>query len=350
MTLSYYFSKIPYTCIWHVLKLFRKHPVIAFYCDNELDIEIFRNIELKHATFVAKNKKIKKYLKQQGILAKKLPAFPDVVIMARHALHKFPAKSVIKIGLRHGPYHFKKMIAPAKYNAFDLFLLTSNSELEIARQLGFETCVSGGYPKLDSFKKTKTIQKSQELFQKFQLSKQKKTLLFSATWDGSGLSAIGKWVEKIETLSEKFNIIVTLHPKMSSRFPQKIQNIGEIQLAEPDNLIECMIMADFLISDTSSIIGEFCALDKPIITFKMDVANRLTPEIATMIAEISLQIDDFEELPNAIDLYLQNPDFKKQNRSKWNRIMFDDVTISHGKKATDVILSFLQAKGVLHDS
>jgi CDP-glycerol glycerophosphotransferase (TagB/SpsB family) len=350
MTLSYYFLKIPYTCIWHVLKLFRKQLVIAFYCDNELDYEMFRNIKLKQATFVTKNKKIKNYLKQQGILAKTLPAFPDVVIMARHALHKFPAKSVIKIGLRHGPYHFKKMIAPAKYNAFDLFLLTSNSELEKAKQLGFRTCASGGYPKLDSFKQKDFIQRSRNLFKSYQFSEQKKTLLFSATWDGSGLSAVDKWIEKIETLREKFNIIVTLHPKMSFHYAQKIQSKANIQLAKPNHLIECMLMADFLISDTSSIIGEFCALDKPIITFKMDVSKRLTPEIATMIAEISQQIENFEELPNAIDLYLQNPDFKKQNRSKWNQIMFDDVTISHGKKATDVILSFLQAKGVLHDS
>jgi CDP-glycerol glycerophosphotransferase (TagB/SpsB family) len=350
MTLSYYIFKIPYSLFWTIKKKLRKKSVIAYYCDNETDYEIFKNMELENIIYIAKNKATYQFLTTKGLKVNLLPAFPDVVIMARHALHKFPSPKIIKIGLRHGPYHFKQMVNAAKYNAFDLFLMTSEKEVEIAEKMAIISSVSGGYPKLDSFKQAERIKKSKELFQSFHFSLQRKTLLFSSTWDDSGISAVQKWIDKIETLTENFNIMVTLHPKMSKKYVKKLNNNVNIRIVQPDILIECMMMADFLISDTSSIIGEFCTLDKPIITFKIEPDKRLTPTIANMIADISLQIDNFRELEGAIGKYEQNSDLKKTNRNKWNQIMFDDVNISHGKKATEIILSFLQKKGVFYDS
>jgi CDP-glycerol glycerophosphotransferase (TagB/SpsB family) len=344
MTLSYYILKYPYSLLW---KLLKKNNEIAYYCDNELDLEILRNINIPGAFYIARNAKIARIIKKNKLKVKKWPAFPQTVIMARHAFHRFPSKEIIKIGLRHGPYHFKKMISKEKYDAFDLFLLTSKTELEKAINLGFKNVVVGGYPKLDSFFLPETAAESKELFHKWHLLPERKNLLFSATWDRSGLSAIDRWIDRIGSLTNSFNVLVTLHPKMSSHYRRKLQKIEGIRFVPSGDLTACMVLADYLICDTSSIIGEFCALNKPIITFRMEAKNRLTPEITEMISRISLQIDHFDELISAIGDYIRNPQLKQKERDYFNKIIFDDLDVKQGKKAEMRILDFLRQKGVI---
>lgn len=339
MVFSYYLLKIPYSIIWELKNFFKKNDDIVFYCADELDWIVFRNVynHLNNISIVSKNRKVQTDLKKLGIKSSLIPAFPKTVIMTRHALHKFPCKKINKIGMRHGPYHFKKMISKNKYNAFDMYFFTSAKELEIAEKLGITSGVIGGFPKLDdTFNDSINNSDLQELRKKIGINLNKPTILFSATWEKSEMSAIHKWINKIDSLSDDYNILVTLHPFMRNKYEFK-----NCFLINDRDIIPYLKLSDIIIGDTSSILAEACALNKPIITFKIDNAKRLSNEIKKIISEISIQIEDFSELKSAINNLLLNPHLLRQSQKKWNTIMFDKLDGKASKRIGEAIVKYL---------
>lgn len=343
MTFSYYIYKIPYSLIWKISKLFRKKQTIAFYCDNELDFEVFKNINIENSYYISRNKRVLDHLKSKGIASKIWPSYPDVVIMARHAHYRFPCNNIIKIGLRHGPYHFKKMINASKYNKFDLFLMTSEKEVEIGNKLGITSAVSGGFPKLDSLLNDSINSDSLEkLSSKLKIDKNKKTLLFSATWNNSGMSAIEKWYNRLSEISYKYNILVTVHPFTDDLYKNAIRNNEETTYIEDDDLYPYMKLSDALISDTSSIIAEYCTLYKPIICFNTDNADRTDPEVTKIIDNISLKVNDFVELTSKLTGELSDPTKRKKEQKIAVKLFFDDDKPDKGEKASKIILEYIK--------
>lgn len=344
MVLSGYLLIIPYWCCWQIQRLLGKLDGIVFYVESEHDYFIMEYM-LPHIRepykIMARNKKVAGKLLERGVKTTVWPGFPSFLVMTRHAFHRFPIQAIKKIGMRHGPYHFKRMIHSRKYNAFDLFLFTSETETSIAAQKGIQCGAAGGYPRLDAFRDPKTIQQCHQLSQKAGFVNQKKNLLFTSTWDKSGMSGIDHWVGNLHELTTEYNIMVSLHPMMAKSYVSRVKNTPGILLVGSDELPAHMLLADFLVSDTSSVIAEFCALNKPIITFRVPSVKRLTPEIQQMISDISLQITHVDELAGAVNHYLEQPDFKRSNREHWNKIIFDNVHISHGAKAAQIINDFI---------
>ena len=344
MTLSYYIHKLPYSLIWKFLKIFRKEKKIAFYCDNEQDLEIFKNLKIDNSYYVSRNQKVKDYLKTKGISSKRWPSYPDILIMARHAHHRFPSNDIVKIGLRHGPYHFKKMIDASKYNKFDLFLMTSQEEVVLANELGISTAVSGGFPKLDSLLNDSiSTEYLEKLSSDLKLDKNKKTLLFSATWNDSGMSAIERWYNRLSEISYKFNILVTVHPFTDELYKNALKKNKDITFISDSYLYPYMKLSDVLISDTSSIIAEYCPLYKPIICFKTDNAKRTAPDVSEIIDNISLKVNDFEELLSKLTDELSDPDKRKKEQKKAVKLFFDDDKPNKGEKASRIIQNFISS-------
>lgn len=350
MPLAYYIYKYPYKLIWHILKTFRRKPKVVFYCADPIDFIIFKPVQkyLPEIPIVAKNKRTANYLKQNNIKYRKMPSFPDAVIMCRHAAHKFPERKIVKVGMRHGAYHFKRFTNPRNYNAFDLYLLTSSAELKFAKSLRISSAKAVGFPKLDSaFDGTYDNDYLINLKNNMNLDKNKKTVVFSATWDKSGMSAIDKWYNKLDRLSKLYNILVTVHPWTLKKYIQRLKSYSTIYFIESPDILPYLMIADVLVSDTSSIIGEFCALDKPIITFRAPLGKRSIPEIREMIKNISIQINDFEEIYDAIKRCLKNPMEKSPERKAANKIMFDNLDGKAGKRAAGEIEKLLKEKGLM---
>jgi CDP-glycerol glycerophosphotransferase (TagB/SpsB family) len=337
--------RLPYWLCWQFLRLTGRLHGTVFYLEWLHDYYIIEHI-LPHIRgpyrIAARNRSLAGKLKAIGVDAMVWPVFPGTLVMARHALHRFPIKGVRKIGLMHGPYYFKKMVSAKRYNAFDLYLFTSESVLEQARQHGVACGKVGGYPRLDAFRDPKVLRMRETL--SAGLSDAKKTVLFTATWDQSGQSAVHKWAGHVEALKEKYNVIISLHPMMSAGISGQLRQIEGIRMASQQELYACMLLADILVSDTSSVIAEFCALDKPVITFSVGRARRLTPKIQAMIQEISLQIDGVEELDKAIARYRDEPSLRRENRRRWNRLMYGEIKIPHGLLAASGINAFIASK------
>jgi len=340
MVFSYYIYKFPYKLVWHLLKVFNKNPDLVVYCADPLDYEVMAPVlkYLPEVEFVVKNTKTAQYLESQGIPFKRMPCFPKAVIMSRHAAHKFPEKKITKFGMRHGAYYFKKLTGASNYNDFDVFMVTSQNEVEKMVEEGITVATAVGFPKIDPlFDGTYSETFLSSIRQKAQLDHSKKTIIFSATWDGSGMSAIRKWINFLPELTEQYNVLTTVHPWTSKKYKQKLSQMNNIFHITDAKVIPYLAISDVMVSDISSIIAEFCALDKPIITFEVPKTNRSLPEIEALLKRISIQVRNLPELKNAIQHSLQNPEEKSQNRQQANKLMFDKLDGMAGKRAAKII-------------
>lgn len=342
MVFSYHLSKYPYRLIYKLLKLLGKAGQTVFYCREIQDWEAFEPVQkhLKPLGIVSNKPEVRKYFRKQGIRVRGLPVFPKAVIMARHSCYKFPSAEIIKIGLRHGPYHFKKMTRAENYNQFNLYLMTSRDDVAEGEKTGINCAVAVGYPKLDpALSRTYSREFLQQLSQRAGIKADKPILLFSATWLGSGMSALLAWCDRLGELKDHYNLIVTLHPWIGEEYRRRVQ-AGGAYLIE-GNHIPYIYLADIVIGDTSSLLAEACALDKPIITWQTGRARRSLEKIDQILRSISLRIDGWEQLQPAIERLLRDPELLRSARAEANKLMFDELDGRAGKRAAREICKLI---------
>ncbi|MCF6256611.1 MAG: CDP-glycerol glycerophosphotransferase family protein [Gammaproteobacteria bacterium] len=342
MVPAYYLLKLPYTLAWHIKHRLGKTEDVVLYCANTLDYQIFAPIQkyLKPLPVVAKNRKVQQELVSIGVTASRLPSFPEGVIMCRQAAYRFPATSIKKIGLRHGAYHFKPFANPDSYNLLNRFFMTSSTEVKQAEDAGIHCGVAIGYPKLDpAFDGSIDANTLAVTRQNLKLDANKKTILFTATWDKSGLSAISQWAHKLTPLAQRYNVLVTVHPWTATEHIDNIRNTPGVHYLGSHDILPHIMIADVCIGDASSILAECCALDKPMITFKMPEGKRTVPHVHKMIRNFSLQIEHVNALDEAIQQCLATPDAKQSQRAEANHIMFDQLDGLAGKRAADEIIT-----------
>jgi len=221
--------------------------------------------------------------------------------------------------------------------------MTSETEVKTAKNVGINNTVSGGFPKLDSL--TDGSIKGTDikaLRTKIGMNNGKKTLLFSSTWKGSGMSALDKWIDRLEELKNEYNILVTIHPLSDKNDRKKLQNTENIYFIEENFIYPYMIMSDALISDTSSIIAEYCVLYKPVIVFDTPDAGRTDPEVSELINKLSYKINGFDDLLNLLPEVWNEPHSRINEQKNAVKIFFDDDSPGKGKRSSDIINTFLK--------
>lgn len=347
MVFSEILLKLPYCIIWYLKTKIKNKKTVAFYCHEVLDYEIFRNVHkfLPQISIIAKNQEIANTLsKRYRVKCKIYPAFPDVILMARHSLHLFPCKKIIKIGMRHGAYHFKNFISADKYNRFDLFFFTSQKEVEEAKTIGINNGSWGGFPKCDRlFDKDFTDEITK--FKEENFDPSKKSLLFSSTWDGSGLSGVDFWYDKLHEIADKYNIFVTLHPWVAKNKVEKIKATNNVYFIENyDDIYKYILIADAFVADTSSIIAELMLTGKPIITFRLPQGGRLTKEIYDLLEKYTIRVNNFQELKEEISKLEVNK--REIDYSECLELFFSDGIGRHGQMMAKKITEFLFKKGI----
>lgn len=333
MVASYYLLKPVYALCWRILNLFKPRRHTVFYCHSAVDMQNWLPVQkyLKPIPLVSDKLQTRIALRKMGYKVQALPVFPKAVIMCRVAAHKFPSRKVIKIGMTHGAYHFKRLTSARNYNLFQLYLFTSEADLAIAQDKGVSCGKVGGYPKLDPFLLAPAFAREPGV---------KARILFTSTYDGSGMSAVHLWMDRISELSEKYEVYVSLHPWMSKAVKERIASLPNI-LYVKDNPLPYLAGADLCIVDNSSIIGECCALNKPIISFVLHSAGRSVPEITRLLETCSLRISTFNELIPAIEHALAHPEEFAPARQKANSIFFDRLDGLAGKRSAAHILKLL---------
>ena len=190
-----------------------------------------------------------------------------------------------------------------------------------------------GFAKLDEAF-TIAPEKKKRLIEKIGLNTSKKTILYAPTFYPSSIDNMP------ETFPESFtdyNIIIKPHffsfSKKKYRNHVRKFNIWNeydnvyVAGVEEFNLVPFMSVSDIMISDESSAIFEFAALNKPVIVNR-DVRYRLTYRIfrskirkridqgMSIFKEVGVSAYSFNELRPMIENELKHPENKEEQRKK----------------------------------
>jgi len=344
---AYYIYKYPYKLGWYIAKLFNKNRELVFYCADPLDYEMFLPIKryLPDIEVIAKNNKTRDYLDSKGVSYLRMPVFPKAVIMARHAPYKFAVDGIIKIGFDHGLYQFKRWTSPENYNRFSRYFVSSPEQVKTAESLGITTTKAIGYPKLDNaFNGTYNRKYLESIKDELKLDRRKKTLIFTSTWNVDNLSALDRWIDRVEELTNQYNVLITVHTWTDKNKIAKLKAIKNAFFLDKFDVTPYIMISDVFIGDYNSMIGEACALDKPIITFRVPESDRTIKAVRDMIKNISIQIDSFDEISEAIEQSLVNPHAKETEREKANKIMYLALDGKAGERAAKEIKSLINKK------
>ena len=149
---------------------------------------------------------------------------------------------------------------------FDLYCThgpaTTNRFNLLAKKHGSFDVIETGWPKLDDLFTSPTYQwKNQQ--------EQQPTILFAPTFSPALTSAPALFDEISRLSREKsWQWLVKFHPKMSSEWIEKYRSLesDSLHIVEESSVANVLQAADVMVSDTSSIIGEFALLNKPAVT------------------------------------------------------------------------------------
>jgi CDP-glycerol glycerophosphotransferase (TagB/SpsB family) len=196
----------------------------------------------------------------------------------------------IKVQVFHG-LEWKKKGHFVIRDCFDLYcthgIASTVRFQELAKKHQFFDVKETGWPKLDNLFNTP----KEEYF-----SDKKPTILFAPTFSPS-LTSAPYLYEQITTLvnENKYNWLVKFHPKMDEKWIKLYSQLScdNLKIIESANINSLLQSADIMVSDTSSVIGEFALLGKPVISL-----NNSQP------GNYLINITEAKELPHALEVAL----------------------------------------------
>jgi CDP-glycerol glycerophosphotransferase (TagB/SpsB family) len=110
---------------------------------------------------------------------------------------------------------------------------------------------------------------------------------------------------------------------MSRAISEQIGNNQSVRFLENENITKFLPDVDLLVADMSSLIAEYVALDRPIITFTMGSkkGRRHVSEIEQDLKAISERVETFDQLIEVLPDVINHPEKRSSERkrlaSKW---------------------------------
>jgi CDP-glycerol glycerophosphotransferase (TagB/SpsB family) len=240
----------------------------------------------------------------------------------------------LKVQVFHG-LEWKKKGHFVIRNCFDLYCThgeaTTSRFNALAEEHGYFDVVETGWPKLDRLFSTPAYNKCPS---------GKKVILYAPTFSPSLTSAPALF-DHIKQLAAKgeYHWIVKFHPKMDATWIKKYQeltaeNLEVIDSSDISALLQC---ADIMISDTSSVIGEFALLGKPVVTLNNNLPGDYLINI-TQADQLPQSIEQAftpnKKLTKAINEYARQLHPYHDGQASSRILAAVDNIMLNGKKAT----------------
>lgn len=186
----------------------------------------------------------------------------------------------------------------------------------------------------------------------------KKTILYAPTFYPSSIEL---FTDEFPQEFSEYNIIVKPHQfsidkkryaKQRSKFKKwsRYTNVYFPQMG-PDTLINSMIVSDILISEASSTMYEFAALDKPIVicdftklrwsyrgVFSFRHSNRMDPDLVRF-GDIGAHAANYSELRRVVDAEMANPERYRSKRLQYTEELVGATDGLASKRIVDYIVS-----------
>lgn len=253
---------------------------------------------------------------------------PDAVFVPGNIVPSFI--SGLKVQVFHG-LEWKKKGHFRIRGCFDLYCthgpITTDKFNQLANSDPHFSVVETGWPKLDCLFDAKALDVPG--------ANGKKCILYAPTFSPS-LTSAEYLYDVIKQLSEsgEYYWVIKFHPKMDSGWVSKYKKLESHNLVvlETSEIASLLQRADLLVSDTSSIIGEFLLLNKPAITLNNSVPG---PEL--------IEISHAEMLPKAVQQAFELDSERQQAILKHNTQLHPTNDGKSAKRLMDAVASELSA-------
>ncbi len=193
-----------------------------------------------------------------------------------------------------------------------------------------------GYVQMDPLFRNETIPLP------FSLPEKGKTVIYGPTWNEylSSAPILGqRVVDLIRGNDKKISIIIKPHPVIFERYPKWVQIWRNLERTNENvffvddpmaDVVPYLKAADLLVSDASSVIFQFLALNRPIILInnpnRFRTSHFDSKGIEWQWRDVANVIDRIEDLPSVVDRNLTNPENRLERRNHYRERLFGNLT------------------------
>ncbi len=202
-----------------------------------------------------------------------------------------------------------------------------------------------GLPRMDYYFENHDLDKLKNDFcDKYNLSHDKKIILYAPTFrDEEKYNNVFNYLdldEFNEKLGDEYILALRLHPKIKNFYKDDISAKGKyVDVSNWESEQELMLISDILITDYSSIMIEYSALNKPTVFFTYDLDEYLANERGfyydfktTVPGPIVYTSDEL------IDV-IHNSDFDKSKISEFVKTQFDEIDGHSSERIVNYLLN-----------
>jgi CDP-Glycerol:Poly(glycerophosphate) glycerophosphotransferase len=183
------------------------------------------------------------------------------------------------------------------------------------------------------------------------------TLLYAPTWN-LGLTSVtmlgDRLIELVRARAPGLNVIIKPHPVIGDWRPQWMARWARMAATHSGvhlvadthvDIVPYLLASDVLLSDASSVIFEFLALDRPVIAVNNPLRTAdpawYPEDIVWRWRDLAQEVYEARELPAAVEIALHNPSARQERRQAYARQLFGRFT--DGRNAERIAERILDA-------